>query len=61
MKKMGRSGFAIAAIFPAAMVPLALPALRTLAVSDFVRGVVVGVLLGASLLLITLSLKPRPA
>lgn len=60
MKKAARPGLAIAAIFPAAMVPIALPALQTAAVSDVVRGVVVGVLLGASLLLITLALKLRP-
>ena len=61
MKKAARPGLAIAAIFPAAMVPIALPALQTIAVSDVLRGVIVGVLLGASLLLITLALKPRPA
>lgn len=61
MKKAARPGFAIAAIFPAAMVPILLPALQTAGVSDIVRGVVVGMLLGASLLLITLALKLRPA
>ncbi|MGU3389193.1 hypothetical protein [Sphingomonas sp. M1A8_2b] len=60
MKKTARPGLAIAAIFPAAMVPIALPTLQMAAVSDVVRGVVVGVLLGASLLLITLALKLRP-
>ena len=60
MKKAARPGLAIAAIFPAAMVPIALPALQMAAVSDVFRGVVVGVLLGASLLLINLALKLRP-
>jgi hypothetical protein len=61
MKKAARPGLAIAAVFPAAMVLIALPALQAAAVSDIVRGVVVGMLLGASLLLIILSLKLRPA
>ncbi len=61
MKKATGPGLAIAAIFLAAMVPIALPALQTAAVSDVVRGGVVGVLLGASLLLITLAIKLRPA
>ena len=61
MKKATGPGLAIAVIFPAAMVPIALPALQTTAVSDVVRGGVVGVLLGASLLLITLAIKLRPA
>ena len=61
MMKMGRPGFAIAAIFPAALVPMLLPALQMLAVSNVVRGAVIGGLLGASLLLITLALKLRPA
>ena len=60
MKKAGKPGLAIAAIFPAASVPIALPALQTAAVPDFVRGGIVGVLLGASLLLITLAIKWRP-
>jgi len=61
MKKAMGPGLAIAAIFPAAMVPIALPALQTAAVSDVLRGGVVGVLLGASLLLITLAIKLCPA
>lgn len=60
MKKAGRPGLALAAVFPAAMVPIALPALRTAAVPDVVSGGIVGVLLGASLLLIALAIKMRP-
>lgn len=61
MKKAARPGLAIAAIFPALMVPIALPALQHGAVPDTVRGIIVGVLLGASLLLIGLAVKLRPA
>lgn len=59
MKKAARPGFAIAAIFPAAIIPITLPAMQVGAISDVVRGVVVGVLLGTSLLLLILALKLR--
>lgn len=61
MKRVARPGLALAAVFPAAMVPIALPVLQSAPVSDFVRGGVVGLLLGASLLLIALAVKLRPA
>lgn len=61
MKRVARSGLALAAVFPAAMVPIVLPVLKTVPVSDSVRGGVVGLLLGASLLLIALAMKLRPA
>ena len=57
MKTVARPGMALAAVFLAAMVPIAQSAL----VSDFVKGGVVGLLLVASLLLIALAVKPRPA
>lgn len=60
MRKTARPGFAIAAIFPAAMVPILLPALQTTVTSDAVRGIMVGVLLGMSVLMIALALKTRP-
>lgn len=56
-----RPMLAVAAIFPAALVPIALPAMRTAQMSDFMIGLTVGLPLGASLLLIALALKPRPA
>jgi hypothetical protein len=49
---------ALIALFPAALVPIALPALRAAAVSDGARGLAVGTLLGASLLLLTLARRP---
>lgn len=61
MKKVGRPGLAIAAVFSAALVPIALPVLQVAAVPDFIKGGTVGVLLGASLLLIVLAIKWRPA
>lgn len=57
MKTVARPGMALAAVFLAAMVPIT----KTAPVSDFVKGGVVGLLLGASLLLIALAVKPRPA
>jgi len=57
MKRVARPGLALAAVFPAAMVPIA----QSAPVPDFVQGGVVGLLLGASLLLIALAAKLRPA
>jgi len=57
MKTVERPGMALAAVFLAAMVPIA----QSAPVSDFVKGGVVGLLLVASLLLIALAVKPRPA
>jgi len=57
MKRVARPGLALAAVFPAAMVPI----VQSAPVSDFVQGGVVGLLLGASLLLIALAVKLRPA
>ena len=57
MKTVARPGMALAAVFLAAMVPI----VQSAQVSDFVKGGVVGLLLGASLLLIALAVKPRPA
>lgn len=57
MKTVARPGMALAAVFLAAMVPIA----QSAPASDFVKGGVVGLLLGASLLLIALAVKPRPA
>ncbi|MEG8021256.1 hypothetical protein [Sphingomonas aerolata] len=57
MKRVARPGLALAAVFPAAMVPI----VQIAPVSDFVQGGVVGLLLGASLLLIALAVKLRPA
>ena len=59
MKKAARPRLAIAAIFPAAIIPITLPAMQVGAISDVVRGVVVGVLLGTSLLLLILARKLR--
>jgi hypothetical protein len=61
MKKPTRSGFAIAAVFAAAMVPVALPALQRAGASDFAKGLFVGLFLGASILLIILALRWRQA
>ena len=61
MKKAPRPGFALAAVFPAVMVPIVLPALRNAGASDLAGGLTVGVLLGLSILLIVLALRPRHA
>lgn len=61
MKKVVRPQLALAAIFPAVMVPALLPALRGMGASDLTTGVIVGALLGTALLLIALSLKPNAA
>ncbi|MGN6279275.1 MAG: hypothetical protein ACTHM8_11205 [Sphingomonas sp.] len=61
MKNTTRPGLAIAAIFPAAMVPIALAVMQSEGASDFVRGSIVGILLGAALLLLGLALRPRRA
>lgn len=61
MKKAPRPGLALAAVFAATLVPITLPALQRVGASDFARGCIVGILLGAAMLLLALALKPRPA
>ena len=60
ISEAARPWVAIAAIFPAAMVPIALPALQTAVLSDVVRGGVASVLLSTSQLLLALAFKPTP-
>lgn len=61
MKKAPRPGLALAAVFPAVMVPIVLPVLQAAGASDLTSGLAVGVLIGSSILLIILALKPRHA
>ena len=61
MKKTFRPSFALAAVFPAVMVPILLPVLQTAGLSDLPKGLAAGVLIGVSIVLITLAGKPRHA
>lgn len=61
MKKTTRPGLAISAVFPAAMVPIALPALQRAGAPDFAQGLFIGLFLGASILLVVLALRQRQA
>ena len=59
MKKAARPGFAVAAIFPAALVPIILPALQNTGASDTIRGLIAGVSLGIPMLLLLLAVTPQ--
>lgn len=61
MNKSASSGYAIAATFAAAAVPISLPALRSHGAPDFAQGLVIGLGIGAALLLLALALKRRTA
>ncbi len=61
MRKAPGSALALAAVFPAAMVPVLLPVLHQSGAADAVQGSIIGVLLGMALLLIALSVKSRAA
>lgn len=52
-----KGGLALTAILPAVLVPTTLPALREAGASDLAIGLVVGMLLGASLLLLALAVR----
>jgi len=59
MRKTFRPSLALAAVFPAVMVPILLPVLQTAGISDLPKGLAAGVLIGLSIVLITLAGKPR--
>jgi len=54
-----RSRLALAAIIPAALVPILLPALQRSSASDAVTGGIAGVLLGLSILLLIAAVRRR--
>lgn len=57
MEKTPKPGLALAAIAPAVMVPILLPTLTRMGVPDDAKGIIIGVLLGISLLLIALAAR----
>ena len=61
MKRATASAYAVAAVFTAALTPVGLLALRALGAPDFVQGLIVGLGIGATLLLCALALRLRTA